>query len=255
MHGDISLSVGLIYRFLLVVARIGGAVIFVPLPGIRNAPEPVRIVLILAVTFTLYPVWPAVSPTVSSMQYAGWVAVEAAFGLCIGLLVGFLADAALLFGQICGLQAGFSFASTVDPDSQADAPVLSAIAQSVSALLFVTLGFHRYVIRLFAESLQNQPPGQLLLDSRWGAVIVHAAGTLFAVGLRLALPIVGLMLMVDLTLALLGRVNAHLHLLHMAMPLKILAALATVSVLLMLFPSVYEQYAGQMFSTAVKLAR
>jgi flagellar biosynthetic protein FliR len=255
MHGEISFSVGLIYSFLLVLARIGGSIIFVPLPGIRNTPEPVRIVLILAVTFTLYPVWPVVPSSVSSMQYAGWVAVEAGFGLCIGLLIGFLADAALLFGQMCGLQAGFSFASTVDPDSQADAPVLSAIAQSISALLFVTLGFHRYVIRLFAESLQTQPPGQLLLDARWGAVIIHAAGTLFALGLRLALPIVGLMLMVDLTLALLGRINVHLQLLHMAMPLKILAALATVSVLLMLFPSVYKEYAEQMFRTAVSLAR
>jgi flagellar biosynthetic protein FliR len=255
MHGEISFSIGLIYSFLLVVARIGGAIIFVPLPGIRNTPEPVRIVLILALTFTLYPVWPTVPVSVNSMQYAGWVAVEAAFGLCIGLLVGFLGDAALLFGQICGLQAGFSFASTIDPDSQADSPVLSAIAQSVSALLFVTLGLHRYVVRLFAETLQTQPPGQLLLDAHWGSVIAHAAGTLFAVGLRLALPIVGLMLMVDLTLALVGRINAQLQLLHMAMPLKILATLATVSVLLMLFPSVYEEYAGQMFRTAIKLTR
>jgi flagellar biosynthesis protein FliR len=63
------------------------------------------------------------------------------------------------------------------------------------------------------------------------------------------------MLMVDLTLALLGRINVHLQLLHMAMPLKILAALATVSVLLMLFPSVYKEYAEQMFRTAVSLAR
>ena len=57
-----------------------------------------------------------------SLEYIGWIAVEAAFGLCIGLLVGFLADSMLLFGQIFGLQAGFSFASTIDPNTQADAP-------------------------------------------------------------------------------------------------------------------------------------
>ncbi|MBV9267731.1 MAG: flagellar biosynthetic protein FliR [Acidobacteriaceae bacterium] len=255
MHGEISFSIGLIYSFLLVLARIGGAVVFVPLPGIRSAPEPIRVVLILGLTFTLFPVWPTVPATITAMEYAGWVAIEATFGLCIGLLVGFLADAALIFGQICGLQAGFSFASTVDPESQADAPVLSAIAQTVSALLFVTLGFHRYIIRLFAESLEKQPPGQLLLDPRWGAVITHAAGSLFAVGLRLALPVVGLMLMVDLTLALLGRFNAQLHLLHLTMPLKILAGLAAISALLMLFPSVYEEFAGQMFRVAVSIAR
>jgi flagellar biosynthetic protein FliR len=179
--------------------------------------------------------------------------VDAAFGLCIGLLIGFISEATLLFGQICGLQAGFSFASTVDPESQADSPVLSAIAQTASTLLFVTLGLHRYVIRIFARSLETLPPGKLLLDRHWGDIVIHAAGTLFSVGMRLALPIVGLMLMVELTLALLGRMNSQLQLNSMSMPLKILAALATISILLMLFPAVYSEYAGQMFQIAAAL--
>ena len=84
---------------------------------------------------------------------------------------------------------------------------------------------------------------------------MHAAGSIFSVGLRLALPIVGLMLMVDLTLALLGRINSQLQLLHLAMPLKILAALATISILLVLFPSVYSEYANRMLHVAVAIAR
>ncbi len=154
----ITVPVGLIYGFLLVMARVAGAMIFVPLPGIRSAPEQVRIVLILAITVALYPVWPVVPNASSIVELAGWITVEAAFGLCIGLIVGCLSETALLFGQICGLQAGFSIASTIDPESQADAPVLSAIAQSVAGLLFVTLGLHRYIIRIFAESLETQPP-------------------------------------------------------------------------------------------------
>src|SRR5579871_1732231 len=142
MHGELSISVGLIYSFLLVLARIGGALIFVPLPGMSAAPEPVRVVFILVTSLALYPVWPAVSSTVTPLDYGGMLLTDAAFGVCVGLLVGFLSEVGLLFGQICGLQAGFSFASTVDPASQADAPVLSAIAQAVTALLFVTLGLH-----------------------------------------------------------------------------------------------------------------
>jgi len=251
----LTVPVGLIYSFLLVLARVAGAMIFVPLPGVRSAPEQVRIVLILAITVALYAVWPVIPNTSSIVELAGWLTVEAAFGLCIGLLVGFLSETALLFGQICGLQAGFSLASTIDPDSQADAPVLSAIAQCVAGLLFVTLGLHRYIIRVFAESLEAQPPAKLILSPRWAEVVIHAAGTLFSVGLRLALPIVGLMLMVDLTLALLGRINSQLQLIHLAMPLKILAALATISTLLMLFPSVYSEYASRLFRAAFAIAR
>jgi flagellar biosynthesis protein FliR len=85
--------------------------------------------------------------------------------------------------------------------------------------------------------------------------MIHAAGSVFAIGLRLALPIVALMAIVDITLALLGRINAHLQLLQLAMPLKILAALATISALLMLFPVVYSEYADRMFRIAYALAR
>jgi flagellar biosynthetic protein FliR len=251
----LSISISLIYSFLLVVARIGGAIIFVPLPNVSSTIEPVRIVLILAMSMALYPVWPTVPADITPLLYCGLLVVDAAYGLCIGLLIGFLSEAALIFGQVCGLQAGFSFASTVDPGSQADAPVLSAIAQTMSALLFVTLGLHRYVIRVFAESLQTMPPGKMLVNQHWGELIIAAAGSLFTVGLRLALPVIGLMLMVELTLALLGRINSQLQLMTLSMPLKILAALATISVLLTLFPAVYSGYAESMFRAAARLGR
>lgn len=255
MHSDLSAPVGLIYSFLLVLARVSGAMIFVPLPGVSSMPQPVRAILILALTMSLYPVWPAVPPSPSLLQYIGWIAVEAAFGLCIGLLVGFLADAMLLFGQICGLQAGFSFASTIDPNTQADSPVLSALAQAVAALLFVTLGLHLYVIRIFAESLQSHPPAQLVLHARWSEIIIHAAASVFEIGLRLALPIIALMTIVDITLALLSRINPNLQLIFLSMPLKILASLAAISALLMLFPVIYSEYAERMFRIAFALAR
>lgn len=255
MRGEFTVNVSTIYGFLLVLARIAGTMIFVPLPVFKGTMDNVRIVLILAITMALYPVWPRISGNTNAIELAGLLAIEAAFGLAVGLLVGFLSDATMLFGQICGLQAGFSYASTVDPDSQADSPVLSTLAQMLGSLLFVTFGLHRYVLQVFAESLESQPPGTLQMNRHWGELVAHAAGSLFTVGMRLALPIVGLMLMVDLTLALVGRVNAQLQLLHLAMPLKIMAALATIAVLLMLFPSVYGQLAEHMFRTANLLMR
>ena len=255
MHAELHAPVGLLYSFLLVLARIGGTFIFVPLPGIRNVPDPARIVLILSVTLALYPVWPHLPQDPSTLEYAGLLGTEVLFGLSIGLLAGFLSDAALLFGQICGLHAGYSFASVVDPDSQADSPVISSIAQALSGLLFVTLGLHLYVIRLFARSLETQPPGKLVLDAHWSQAIISAAGSLFSVGLRLALPVLALLLMVDITLSLLGRIHAGLQIMQFSMPLKMLAALALIGILLRMFLSVYSGYADHLFGIASGLVR
>lgn len=255
MQAELHAPVALIYSFLLVLARIAGALIFVPLPGIRNVPEAARIVLILAVTISLFPVWPHLAHDPAILEFAGWIAVEAGFGLCIGLLVGFLADAAMMFGHLCGVHAGFSFVSTIDPDTQADSPVLSTIAQTVAGLLFVTLGFHRIVIRIFAHSLETLPPGQFLLNPRWSQVVIHAAASVFVIGLRLALPVISLLIMVDVTLSLLGRIQANLQILTFSTPLKMLAALAVISIVLTVFPGIYSGYANHLFHLAAAISR
>lgn len=63
------------------------------------------------------------------------------------------------------------------------------------------------------------------------------------------------MAIVDITLSLLGRINPSLQLIHLSMPLKILASLATISALLMLFPLLYSEYAERMFRIAFSLTR
>ena len=60
MPDNVTLSAGTLYGFVLVLARVGGSLIFVPLPGIKSAPEPARIALALGFTLALYSQWPVV---------------------------------------------------------------------------------------------------------------------------------------------------------------------------------------------------
>jgi flagellar biosynthetic protein FliR len=255
MRGEIGVPVALVYGFLLVLARVGGVFIFIPLPGVRNAAAPVRVVLILAITMAMYPLWPNVTAEPSLAAYVGWVVTEAAFGLGIGLLIGILSESLILFGQIIGLQAGYSFASTIDPNTQADSTILSTMAESVGSLLFVSLGLHRHVVRIFAASLESQPPGRLMMSASWSEPVIHATASLFSTGLRLSLPVVALLMMVDLTLAMLGRINSQLQLLSLSFPLKMLSALAILTVLLTMLPSLYESLARPVLSIAARFAR
>lgn len=255
MQGDVSAPVALVYGFLLVFARVGGAFIFIPLPGVKTAAAPVRVVLILAVTMALYPLWPAVAAEPSPLVYLQWVITEAAFGIGIGLLVGVLSESLILFGQISGLQAGYSFASTIDPNTQADSTILITMAETVGSLMFMSLGLHRQVIRIFASSLAAWPPGTLMMSPRWGDTVIHAIANVFSTGLRLALPVIALLMMVDLTLAMLGRINSHLQLHHLSLPLKMLAGLAILSILFTLMPPLYESVALRALGVAATFAR
>jgi flagellar biosynthesis protein FliR len=246
MHSEAALPLNTIYAFIVVLARVSGAIVFVPIPGVSATPEPARVVVALSLTMALFPVWPAITVTPGLGLLAGWLLSEAAIGITIGLVIGFLSEAFGLFGQMIGLQAGYSFASTIDPTTQADSGIFIVLAQTISGLLFFTLGLHREVLSVFAHSLETQPPGTFAITPVTAQAVIRLGSTIFSTGIRLSLPVVALMLMVDLALALLGRINSQLQLLTLALPAKMLTALAILSAVAVMLPRVYLDYARRL---------
>jgi flagellar biosynthetic protein FliR len=254
MPTDVTLSLGTLYAFLLVLARVAGALVFVPLPGIRNGPQPARAALALGMTLALYGRWPAVhAETVTDMRMAGWVAAEASIGIAIGVSVAIALEVFTLAGQLLGLQAGYAYASTIDPNTDADSGILLVIAQLFAGLLFFALGLDRQILRLFAQSLDTVPAGTFVLGRPAAEIVIHLGGSLFAVGVRLALPVVALLVMVDVALALVGRLNQQLHLISLAFPAKMLTALLVLSWIAVLFPRVLWSFSGESWTAARRM--
>jgi flagellar biosynthesis protein FliR len=249
-----AIPVTAVMAFLLVLARVSGAASFVPLPGSAAAPVRSRVILALGFTVALYPVWPSVAGAPTPGQLVCWLLAEASFGCAVGLVVGFLTESFVIFGQLVGLQAGYSYASTIDPNTQADNGIVIVLAQTFAGLLFFALGLHREVFRIFARSLETLPPGSFNATPGIAEGIIRLSSSLFSTGFRMALPVVALLVMVDLALALLGRINSQLQLISLAFPIKMLTALALFAAVAGLFPHVYRGYADRLLEALPRLA-
>jgi flagellar biosynthesis protein FliR len=248
MHAELSLPAGLPLAFLLVLTRVAGAFVFVPMPTREAGPGIARAVFALACTVALFPRWPAIDPAAAGTGvFIVWMVSEAAFGISLGLMVAFLAEALTMGAQLLGLQAGYGYASVVDPTTQADSDVLQVLAQLTSGLLFFSTGLDRLVIRAFADSLQRYPPGRFALTETLARTVIGLGANIFTVGLRLAFPILALLLMTEISLALVGRMSAQMHLGAHAAPLKMLLTLATLVAVLKVTPRLYESYAATIF--------
>ncbi|HBY60442.1 MAG TPA: hypothetical protein DEH78_11505 [Solibacterales bacterium] len=241
MRANLQFNLAALMSFLLVLSRVSGVFALVPIPGFRNAPALPRVVLTVALTFALMPVWPAtpeVAFTAGSMiRLAGG---ELLFGLGIGVAVSVLTEFVLLAMQVLGLQAGYSYASTIDPNTQADAGILQVIGQLAANLLFFAAGFDRQVIAALAASFAAQPAGAIGAHPEWGQNLIRLTSDIFTLGLRLAMPVVALLLLVDFALALMGRVNAQLQLLSLAFPVKMLGALVFLAATAATLPVLYQ---------------
>ena len=251
MPTELTFSTGTLFAFLLVLARVSGALSFVPIPGLRNALEPARVVLAVSFTLALAGRWPVVNTADLSVgTLVVWVAAEAALGIAIGVAIAFVLECFGLAAQVLGTQAGFAYASTIDPTSEADSGVLMVIAQLMGSLLFFALGLDRELLRLFARTLDKIPAGTYALAPASADSVIRLGATLFVVRVRLALPVVALLLMVDVTLALLGRLNQQLQLLSLAFPLKMLVALLLLAWTAAAFPRLLLQFSGHAFRAA-----
>jgi|CZKN01.1.fsa_nt_gi flagellar biosynthetic protein FliR len=243
MPANLTVSSGTVLAFLLVLARVSGAMVFVPLPGFSGTPGMARSAFSLAFTLALAPRWPHLDGIdADAGTLAAWAMAEAAIGVAIGLAAAMVLEVATFAAQMLGMPAGYGYAQTVDPNTQADAGILLVVAQLTAGMLFFALGMDRQVLRLFSASLERIPPGAYVFQPSSAEAFIRLSGSLLAAGARLALPVVALLVMVDVALALMGRLNAQLQLLSLAFPAKMLTALFVLAAVLSLYPRVLARF-------------
>ena len=241
MGADSVFSYSTLFGFLFTLARISGVFAFLPLAAFRAAPEAARIVLSLAMTVMLRGEWKApVGAEVTMGRIVAGLASEAGLGLAIGVALAIVFEVFQMAAQAVSLQAGLGYASTVDPSSGADSTVLLTIAQLTAALLFFVSGADRLLVKALAESLRLAPPESFTLNRSWAEALVRFAATIFSSGLRLAAPLIALLLLADASLAVLGRVQQQLHLISLTMPLKLGATMLVLSATIILQPGFFE---------------
>lgn len=246
----LGLPLATITAFLLVLARVAGVVAFFPIPAFRSAPAQVRIALAVIVTIALFPVWPQLPNSVPAIgRLMIWAFSEAGLGLAIGLAVLFLLEGFQLAMQIIGLQAGYGYALTVDPTSQADSSTLQVLFALATGWLFLALEFDREMIRVLAASFERFPAGAWAPSAASLDGIIRLGGSMLVTGVRLALPVTALLLLIDIAIALLGRMQQQLQLLSLAFPVKMLAALVLLAALAPVMARIFSSSAERTFGT------
>jgi len=246
MPVDLQIPLHTLHAFVLVMLRVGGVFIFTPVPGVRNAPAPARAVLSATVALALYPKWPQLQgadPDIGQLVF--WGLSELALGVTVGLLIALALELFAIGAQAVSLPAGYTYASAVDPATQAESNVLVILAQLTSGLLFFAFNLHQQLIALLARSLETYPPGQFAITEPVAGQVLRAGSTVFQLGLGLVLPILALMAMIDISLSLLGRLNAQLQVITLSFPVKMGVSLVVLAAFGPIMPRLFDKTAGQ----------
>lgn len=257
---NFEISTLLLVNYVLLLARSSGFLVFLPLPGARRLPAAPKVVLAVMLAVLMVPRASGLSDpsllegAASPWILTGMIASEAAFGIAIGSAVGLLLEALGLGAQILGFQAGYSYINMVDPTSQVDASVLNVILALLGSLLFFAFDLHIHLLGALFLSLDYWPLGSFLTKPADGLMVVQLGSAVFVTAVRLAFPIVAVLLLIDLTLGLLNQIHSRMQLLTLAFPAKIIAATALLYPVLLVAPTLFHDLAEQAYQVVTALA-
>jgi flagellar biosynthetic protein FliR len=147
----------------------------------------------------------------------------------------------LLFaGQIAGLQFSFSAVNLLDPTSSIQTPLLGDLFQLMGTLVLITAGLDRILLASLVRSFRVAPLGSYSLAPATALEIVRTAGGIFLAALELAAPVLAATMLVELAVALLGKLSPQLPVMNLTVPLKTLTGFALLIGSLALWPRFIE---------------
>jgi flagellar biosynthetic protein FliR len=216
--------------FLLVTARLAGLVVMSPVFGHGLVPMRVRAGLVGVLALALAPAvaTPALDGAPSALTVLWLVAVEGAIGACLGLVAQLVVTGVQLGGHVAGVQIGFGVGSAIDPGTETGAGLIAQWQQLVALLAFLALDVHHMVLRALVESFRIAPVGAAVLDGPVLASVVAEGAGLFAVGVRIAAPVLVVLVLVNGGLAVLARTIPQANALAVGLPANVAIGLVVV---------------------------
>jgi flagellar biosynthetic protein FliR len=202
------------------LGRVGGFCMAAPIFNTTVVPARIRTALIVVLTMVLSPLAPTQMDLFSAAGVATMV-TQTLIGASIGFVLQLVFQAVSYGGILVGQSMGLGFAEMISPTNNTSVPVLGQFYMVMVSLLFLAMDGHLQVIQLLADSLRSMPPGVTGVDGKSLWAIVMAGGDLFAGALRVALPAMTALLLVNIGFAATSRASPAMNLFAVGFPISI----------------------------------
>lgn len=244
--GEIAAWVG---GFLWPLTRVSAMMLSAPIFSSRVVPRRIRLMIALALTWAILPLTPAM-PIVEPLSPDGVLITmqQVLIGTTMGFILRLVFGALELGGQVVSMQIGLSFASTVDPQSGGQSPLLSQLYNLLGTLIFLALNGHLLLIELLVESFRVLPVAVSGADRDWLWILVTWGSNMFGGAVMLALPAIASLLMVNLAFGVMVRASPQLNIFAVGFPITLIFGML---IILHSLPSLLYQL-EQLFSEAFR---
>lgn len=228
--------------------RILALIMVAPIFGEKEVPNRIKIGLALVIVMLL-PL-PNLDENIELYSLTGiWVLAQQ---IMIGVLIGFTMQLAFITvrisGELIGMQMGLGMATFFDPIGGPSTSVLSRLINIIALLIFLSLDGHLWLLYGISNSFDIVPIRLMPLPANGYLSLIDVSNQLFINGIMLALPLMTLLLIINISLGLLNRITPQLSIFVVGYPLTLLLGLIMLSYLISMLPVFTEFIFEQIFN-------
>lgn len=221
------------------LARISGLMLVAPVLGATMIPMRIRTGLALLLTMVLAPLAPL---DIRPLSAAGVsvLAQQVLIGASLGFILKLVFEAVAFGGQFVSQAMSLGFAETVNPGVGGTTPVLSQFYTMLVTLLFLVMNGHLQLISLLADSFRTLPVGEQGIGAKGLWQVLTFASHLFGGAVRVALPALTAVLVVNLGFGAISRSAPSMNLFAVGFPITICLGVIAVWLSLRALPTAFD---------------
>jgi flagellar biosynthetic protein FliR len=166
-------------------------------------------------------------PVISITDSAAFGAVmqQVGVGLAIGFAIRVVFAAVELAGEVAGFQMGLSFASFFDLTLNTQSSAVARFFGQITLFLFVVMNGPLLVLITVIKSFETFPVDQNFLEALKQMKVLDLGVDLFASGLWIALPMIGMLMFANLALGIVSRVAPQMNIYAIGFPVTLAVGL------------------------------
>ncbi len=207
--------------FLLLFTRVSGLIAFFPFYSYGSIPTNIKALFAFFITIFLFP------NATLDIQSFDVITLSLAFvselflGLIGGTILQIIFGALGIAGEQISFVMGFSLASSIDPMTGVNSPVIGRFIMLLALLILLAFNGHHLILIFLSKSI-----GHISLGGFYPAISVwhyisKAVANMFVLGFVISFPIIALSLLSDVIFGMLMKTMPQFNLLVVGFPIKI----------------------------------
>jgi flagellar biosynthesis protein FliR len=206
--------------------RIAGCLMVAPVFGASYVPARIKILLAGTATLAALPQLPPL-PQIAFLSGDGVLITmqQVIIGVALGFILQLVFDTLTLAGQLLANGMGLGFAFNIDPLRGVSTPAMGQFCVVLGTLVFLSLNGHLAFLELTIDSFRGLPIGTAGFEPQQYLALANLGSQMFAGALRIALPGITALLVINMAFGVASRAAPSLNLFAVGFPVTLIFGL------------------------------